>query len=688
MSTAAKGLWSEPEVRPDNSEPSADMSNATTRHGAVGARQRKPSQIDKILPPHEHRATAPAPAPTRRHRIYLTRTSTMAAAAAAVATASDRSVLVVYGSETGNAQDLAEELGRLCQRLHFRTDVDELDAVGLLVIFVISTTGQGDMPHNSLTFWKKLLRKKLPPGCLSQLRYTFFGLGDSTYVKFNWAARKLTRRLEQLGASTFVDGFEADEQFNDGIEGVFVTWADGLRKHLLESYPHPDGLEPLPEDEVLPPRWSLEPALKAVGAHHVNGSSTLPTDTQSALPEAPPNAVLPIPDAWDSVLVENDRQTPSDHWQDVRLVAFDIPSRAGQKLHCNPGDCLTIYPKNFPSDVQRLITLMGWEAVADQPLDLPACASLPRGLYASPGCTVRDLLLHNIDITAIPRRSFLKSMSYFTDDAYHRERLLEFTQAEFIDEYFDYATRARRSIIEVLDEFTSVRIPVARLLDVFPLIRGRDFSIANGGKHLTHPDAGHENVTRVELVVALVKYRTVLRKPREGLCSRYLSNLPPQTRLRVSHKPVLSPIHGAANARRPLIAIATGTGIAPARCLIQERLTHPSPGPMLLFFGNRNKAADFFFEKEWQELADRLLVFTAFSRDQREKVYVQDQLRNEAERLKQLIPQNAIFTVCGGSSRMAESCKNVIFKPADASEGEEQQRKASLDSVTWWQEIW
>lgn len=51
------------------------------------------------------------------------------------------------------------------------------------VVFVISTTGQGDMPHNSLLFWKRLLRKKLAPGCLSHLKYTTFGLGDSTYVK-------------------------------------------------------------------------------------------------------------------------------------------------------------------------------------------------------------------------------------------------------------------------------------------------------------------------------------------------------------------------------------------------------------------------------------------------------------------------------------------------------------------------
>lgn len=52
------------------------------------------------------------------------------------------------------------------------------------MIFVISTTGQGDMPHNAMGLWRKLLRRKLPPTCLSQLQYTYFGLGDSTYLKY------------------------------------------------------------------------------------------------------------------------------------------------------------------------------------------------------------------------------------------------------------------------------------------------------------------------------------------------------------------------------------------------------------------------------------------------------------------------------------------------------------------------
>jgi sulfite reductase alpha subunit-like flavoprotein len=477
------------------------------------------------------------------------------------------------------------------------------------------------------------------------------------------------------------------------VEGSFAQWSEGLRRHLLDQYSLPDGLKPIPEDEVLPSRWSLEPALKLLPkplsngtAPHVNGQS------HQGVENRPSDLLLPVTGAWTATVSEMKRLTPESHWQDVRLVGFDIPPRDGPdgpQLRCFPGDCLTIYPKNFSQDAQKLITLMGWDDIADQTLDLTACDSLPRGLHALRSTTLRDLLLNNIDITAIPRRSFLKSMSYFTSDPYHKERLLEFTETQYLDEYFDYATRSRRTIIEVLEEFTSVRIPAERLLDIFPLIRGRDFSIANGGAHLVHPTA--PGVTRVELLVALVRYQTVLRKPREGLCSRYLASLSLGCTINVTHKPVLSAIHGQENARRPLVAMATGTGVAPVRCLIQERLTHPSPGPMLLFFGNRNRAADYFFEDEWAALAGSVDISTAFSRDQRLKVYVQDKIREEASRIADLIPRNAIFTVCGGSSKMADACKAAVFDPFvehGGPEDEEDARKKTLDSVTWWQEIW
>ncbi|PHH70969.1 hypothetical protein CDD82_6816 [Ophiocordyceps australis] len=660
--------------------------------------------------------------------------------------ASSRSALVLYGSETGNAQDMAQEVGQRLQRLRFKSRVDELNAVELsalldhsLVVFVISTTGQGDVPHNASVFWKKLLRRKLPPTCLEKLRFTCLGLGDSSYLKsvaptpsqlasclltlvlsrFNWAARKLLRRLELLGATPFMEPCEADEH----IYGTFVRWLDNLKTHLDEHYPLPPGLVPIPDEVNLPPRWSLEPALRRLQDQDANHDTP-----QHAL-----SAIQPIPDSWTATLVADKRLTPQSHWQDVRLLSFDVasrPSQPNEPLRCHPGDCLTIYPKNLADNAQRLIDLMAWQSVADQPLHLSLCHDLPRALYPPSPCTLRGLLIHCIDLTAVPSRSFLKSLSYFCSDAHHRQRLAEFSTLDFLDEYFDYATRSRRTIIEVLDDFPSVRVPPLRLLDVFPLIRGRDFSIANGGDAMPiEPDSQSQSTptraTRVELLIALVRYRTILRKPRLGLCSHYLAHLPPGASLCVSYKPALSPVYGPDNARRPLVAMATGTGVAPVRSLLHERATYAHAAPALLFFGCRNRTADFFFAHEWRALAssaqqdhgvntdpllhavdvdmdqettqphESLRVFAAFSRDQPQKVYVQDLVRKEAPRIASLMPLCPIFVICGGSSKMADACRSAVWDgylaPDPASNLDNAatiERQRLLAQATWWQETW
>ena len=100
------------------------------------------------------------------------------------------SALVLYGSETGNAQDAAEELGRLMTRLHFVVRTCAFDDVGIeairtstVVVCTIATTGQGELPANARMFWRKLLRKKLHLDCLSGVSLALFGFGDSSYPK-------------------------------------------------------------------------------------------------------------------------------------------------------------------------------------------------------------------------------------------------------------------------------------------------------------------------------------------------------------------------------------------------------------------------------------------------------------------------------------------------------------------------
>ena len=102
----------------------------------------------------------------------------------------NRTALVLYGSETGTAQDVADELGRLAERLHFTTHVTDLNSVALedlskhvIVLIAISTTGQGDLPANARQLWRSLLRRRLSPDHLADVKFAIFGLGDSSYPK-------------------------------------------------------------------------------------------------------------------------------------------------------------------------------------------------------------------------------------------------------------------------------------------------------------------------------------------------------------------------------------------------------------------------------------------------------------------------------------------------------------------------
>lgn len=111
---------------------------------------------------------------------------------------------------------------------------------------------------------------------------------------------------------------------------------------------------------------------------------------------------------------------------------------------------------------------------------------------------------------------------------------------------------------------------------------------------------------------------------------------------------------------------------------------------MHLFFGNRNRDADYFFHDEWDATVrdGNLEVFLAFSRDQRTKIYVQDRLREEAKRLEGPILDNGIFCVCGGSTKMADAAKRAVFEPFSEGAEDAEERKKVLSTLTWWQEIW
>jgi len=465
-------------------------------------------------------------------------------------------------------------------------------------------------------------------------------------------------------------------------------------------------------------------------------------------PELPPPEILPYPNTFFAMLQRNERVTPLDHWQDVRRLTFAVNCPLKIFPDEAAGVCMIIYPKNYPTDVQELIDLMGWENFADVPIEFSPIQKTngthlhvpevrPKKLVIKEGeVTLRDLLTHSLDITSIPKRMFIKKLANFTTEPLEQNRLRELTMMGNEQEFYDYTSRPRRTIIELLRDFPGVKIPVKWVLDLFPPIRGREFSICNGGERLLSGDDDY--VFSLEILVALVEYKTIIRKPRQGLCSRYLKHLPVGTAVSVGFRMPQGRDLTCADGqnRRPVIAVATGTGIAPIRALIQDRDLYPNSSSVLLFYGCRNEKADFYFREEWQD-NDKVTVFPAFSRDPVKpdedkylhpyedrdytappaeggaglsvpsrtetslgvfdydagKNYVQHQIRKHSKAIGRVMLQGPIVCVCGNNGRMPVSVRaalrdalvisGVVESPED---GDEFLRDTKR--VIYWQETW
>ncbi|KAK0111707.1 NAPDH-dependent diflavin reductase [Cadophora gregata] len=655
----------------------------------------------------------------------------------------DRYALILYGSETGNSHDVAQRLGQITERLHFKTIVTEMDDFAevvekrmksgevkkiptlkadvlrkaSLLVLVTSTTGQGEFPKNSRRLWTSLLKKNLSPICLEGLRFTTFGLGDSSYAKFNRAARLLHVRLQGLGAKELFPRGEADDQHQDGFDGAYLPWAAEFQSHIQIAYPLPEGVDPIPPDVLLPFKWTHQIAGPETSNPEVNDQSPLaksltqrppppeadgdmkhhpPEDRTPDVPIAqlkepfPPRDLTadpilenlrlpPIPNSCIAFVQSNKRLTPKSHWQDVREITFFVPGT----IHYNPGDTMTIFPQNFPEDVQALIDLMDWNDVADVPLKfrVEGCAAffdkflvppVPKDCWMIPNSTLRDLLTLNLDITAIPQRNVLDILAHYTDDPTHKERLLEFSNPAYTDEFFDYATRPRRGILEVLQDFRSVKLPFNIVTTVFPVIRGRQYSIASGGIQ----KVCQRDYTKVQLLVAVVNYKTVLSKVRRGLCTRFLAALPPNANLMVRFGFEYKFYeHLEDKPERPVILVAPGTGLAPCRSLIWERrelaFKDIKFGRHYLFFGGRNQDADYFYKDEWKNANLQVDVFPAFSRDDPtgKKVYVQDKIREEGDLVFRLLKVRAYVFVCGSSGSMPKAVREAFIDVIEERQG-------------------
>lgn len=307
----------------------------------------------------------------------------------------------------------------------------------------------------------------------------------------------------------------------------------------------------------------------------------------------------------------------------------------GSGLRYKAGDSLGVFPSNPKADVDAILARLG--ATGDEPVS-PAMLKLPAPI------PLREALADRLAL-AKPTRKIVESLAAKATDAGEKAKLDGLLAPESKD--LLTAWLEEREFADLLAEFPSAPLTPQELVDHLRKLMPRLYSIASSGK--VYPSDVH-------LTVAVVRYTTNGRE-RGGVCSTFLAD-----RVQVGATPVpvfVSDSHFGPpeDGAKDCIMVGPGTGIAPFRAFVQDRVASGATGRNWLFFGDQKRGTDFLYEEEWADyLAKGQLarLDTAFSRDQLLKVYVQDRMRENAKELWAWLQGGAYFYVCGDAKRMAK----------------------------------
>lgn len=322
-------------------------------------------------------------------------------------------------------------------------------------------------------------------------------------------------------------------------------------------------------------------------------------------------------------LIKSEKLTGEGSAKDVRHVEIDL---AGSDLHYDVGDALGLYPTNCNDLVTEVIQHCHCDSESTQ-------------------TAVGEMLLTR-DLASVPDELCELYAAGLSDDV-DRQRLNALVED---DDQLD-----ELDVLDFLQIFNSFQPPAMALVEALPELNPRLYSIASSLK--AHPG-------QVHLTVGKVTYEKQDRL-RKGVASTLLAERVEEgSPLRV----FVQKSHGftvPADDNAPMIMVGPGTGIAPFMAFLQERSARKSAGKNWLFFGDQKSATDYLYSDHlsaYQQQGVLHRIDTAFSRDQEQKVYVQDRMRENAAELFQWLQSGASFFVCGDASRMAKDVDKALHE--------------------------
>jgi sulfite reductase (NADPH) flavoprotein alpha-component len=315
------------------------------------------------------------------------------------------------------------------------------------------------------------------------------------------------------------------------------------------------------------------------------------------------------------------RITQAESQKDTRHVVFRLDD---EHLDYEVGDALAVHATNCPELADEIIVRLGGRAESE--------VESPDGAR----CSLRDALISHCDI-ARPADTAIEVLASRATGPGESDRL------QALAEGYPGAGPENADLLELLQTFPSARPPLQELISSLSILQPRLYSISSSPK---------ANPSAVHLTVAAVRY-TLRDRLRKGVASTFLADRAG----RGVHVPVfVQKAHGfrlPKDNNAPVIMIGPGTGIAPFRAFLQERRMLGAKGRNWLFFGDQHRASDFLYEDEITGFRhDGLLteLDLAFSRDQAERVYVQQRMRERAKELWAWLEEGAYLYVCGSAT--------------------------------------
>jgi sulfite reductase (NADPH) flavoprotein alpha-component len=509
---------------------------------------------------------------------------------------------ILYGSQTGTAEQLAKRMAVEAGRRDFEPRLMEMNAHGAIdlkqekrLLLVTSTWGDGDPPDNAVAFWNYLNSDQAPR--LDHLEYSVLALGDRNYANFCAAGKKFDARLEQLGAKRVHPCVECDTDY----EAPATEWMNAVWSKLVADTPG---------------KYAAAPV----------------TDAESKnLPVSPPG--YSKTNRFPARLLTNRKLNGAGSVKDTRH--FEI-SLGDSGLSYEVGDALGVMPTNCPTLTNEILTALNCDG--EEAVKLPD----------STETALRKALLEHFQITRATKQ-LLAAFAERSGDA-ELIKLLEPDNKVHLDKFMH-----GREVIHLLSAYPNVSFAPAEFVANLPKLHPRLYSIASSPK--AHPGEVH-------LTVAVVRYDSYGR-PCKGVCSTFLAeradaSTPVPVYVQSSHGFRLPQ-----NPDAPVIMIGPGTGIAPFRAFLEERRAAGAKGKNWLFSGDQRRATDFLYRDELEAaLRDGHLkrLDTAFSRDQAEKIYVQHRMIEQAQQLWSWLEEGAHVYVCGDAKCMAKDVDAALHQ--------------------------